>query len=96
LSAPPLTVTQQSPLKRESETPLRSIGSITLVKALMKLGLVDRLRLIVFPAILGTAGKESMFDGSDGTSLQLAASRVIDANVLRLDYRPAVLTNAAA
>jgi dihydrofolate reductase len=82
-------------LKRESETPLRSIGSVTLVKAMLKLGLVDRLRLVLFPTILGTAGTERIFDGLDPTSLQLAASRVLDTNIVMLDYRPVVLAKAA-
>ena len=45
-------------LKRQSPLPLRSIGSITLVGGMMRLGLVDRLRVAVFPLILGDAGRE--------------------------------------
>lgn len=37
-------------LKRQSAGPLRSIGSITLVKTIIGLGLVDRLRVVIFPA----------------------------------------------
>jgi dihydrofolate reductase len=48
-------------LKQQSGHPLRSIGSISLVKSLMKLGLIDRLRLMVFPVILGRAGKEPIY-----------------------------------
>ncbi len=83
-------------LKQESTTPLRTIGSMTLVKEMMKLGLVDRLRLIVFPAILGTAGKESVYDGFDETPLRLAGSKVLDANSMMLDYRPVVNAAVAA
>src|SRR5262249_41694224 len=45
-------------LKQKPGDPLRSIGSISLVKSLMHQGLVDRLRLMVFPLVLGTAGRE--------------------------------------
>src|SRR5262245_60355399 len=44
-------------LKQQSGEPLRSIGSISLVKSLMNAGLVDQLRLMVFPLILGSAGR---------------------------------------
>lgn len=52
-------------LKRESGGMLRSIGSIHLVREMVALGLVDRLRLVVFPAILGRSGGLSMFHGYD-------------------------------
>src|SRR4029077_11436352 len=45
-------------LKQQLGDPLRSIGSVSLVKSMMRLGLVDRLRLMVFPLILGSAGRE--------------------------------------
>ena len=45
-------------LKSQTGDPLRTIGSITLVRHLMAAGLVDRLRLIVFPHVLGQAGQE--------------------------------------
>ena len=50
-------------LKRQSPVPLRSIGSLTLVGAMMRLGLVDRLRIMVFPLLLGDAGREPAFAG---------------------------------
>jgi riboflavin biosynthesis pyrimidine reductase len=68
---------------------------MTLVKEMMKLGLVDRLRLIVFPAILGNAGKESVYDGFDETSLRLAGSKALDANSMMLEYRPVVNATVA-
>ena len=49
-------------LKQQEGDPLRSIGSIRLVKSLAKLGLVDRLRLMVFPLILGKTGKGPIYD----------------------------------
>lgn len=45
-------------LKQQSADPLRSIGSITLVKSMLHLGLVDRLRMTIFPLLLGDAGRE--------------------------------------
>jgi len=39
-------------LKGQSAAPLRTIGSITLVRSLLHLGLVDRLRITAFPLLL--------------------------------------------
>jgi dihydrofolate reductase len=76
-------------LKREPGDPLRSIGSVTLVRGLMQLGLVDRVRLAVFPLVLGATGTKPMFGGHSETVLQLVDTAVFDGNVLVLEYRPA-------
>jgi len=75
-------------LKQERGDPLRSIGSISLVKSMMQLGLVDRLRLMVFPLILGSAGRESIYDGYQQTSLELIDMKVLDSRLILLEYRP--------
>jgi dihydrofolate reductase len=41
--------------------PMRTIGSRSLVRSLFRLGLVDRLRVMVFPMIHGAAGEEPVF-----------------------------------
>ena len=76
-------------LKRQSPVPLRSIGSITLVGGMIRLGLVDRLRVAVFPLILGDAGRESAFAGHQRAGLELADSKVLDSRIVMLEYRPA-------
>jgi dihydrofolate reductase len=75
-------------LKRQPGDPLRSIGSISLVKSMMQLGLVDRLRLMVFPIILGSAGREPIFVGYPQTSLELIDTKVLDSRLILLEYRP--------
>jgi dihydrofolate reductase len=75
-------------LKREDGDLLRSIGSITLVDEMLRLGLVDRLRLAVFPLVLGTSGTKPMFGAVDETPLQLVESSALDGSVLVLEYRP--------
>jgi hypothetical protein len=51
---------QMRALKRQSSDPLRSIGSITLVRSLIHLGLVDRFRVMIFPSPWGRlAGNRS-------------------------------------
>jgi len=76
-------------LKKERAEPLRSIGSIRLVKSMMQLGLVDRFRLMVFPLILGSAGRDPIFVEYPRTSLELIATKVLDSRLILLEYRPA-------
>jgi dihydrofolate reductase len=76
-------------LKRQSADPLRCIGSITLVGAMMELGLVDRLRVAVFPLILGDAGREPGFAGHRRSGLDLVSTGVLDSRLVMLEYRPA-------
>ena len=79
-------------LKQQQGDPLRSIGSISLVKSMMQLGLVDRLRLMVFPLVLGSAGREPIYAGYQRTSLQLMYTRVLDSRLILLEYRPSTVS----
>jgi dihydrofolate reductase len=63
-------------------------GSVALVRSLLRLGLLDRLRLQVYPVLLGTTGTKPIFDGFDRTTLQLVGSRVLDGQVVLVDYQP--------
>ncbi len=49
-------------LKEESDVPLRSHGSLSLNRALMAAGLVDRVQVTLFPVITGRVGKASFED----------------------------------
>ena len=75
-------------LKQQPGDPLRSIGSISLVKSMMQLGLVDRLRLIVFPVVLGVVGREPIYAGYPRTGLELIDTKVLDSRLIVLEYRP--------
>jgi dihydrofolate reductase len=75
-------------LKQESEVPLRTVGSLTLVRSLFGLQLVDRLRLAVFPLVLGPDGREPAFGGYQRMGLDLVASTVLDGRIVLLEYRP--------
>lgn len=77
-------------LKRQEGDPLRTIGSIRLVKSLATLGLVDRLRLMVFPLILGDSGKEPIYVDYPRLPLELVSTKVLDSRLILLEYRPAV------
>lgn len=75
-------------LKQQDGAPLRSIGSISLVKSMIRFQLVDRLRLMIFPVVLGAAGREPIHAGYEKTSLELIGSRILDSRIALLEYRP--------
>jgi dihydrofolate reductase len=63
-------------------------GSAQLVQGLMENGLVDELRLMVFPVVLGS-GKRLFGETSDKHPLRLADSKVVGDGVLIQVYEPA-------
>jgi dihydrofolate reductase len=63
-------------------------GSATLVRSLLEKGLLDELRLLVHPLVVGEGAK--LFpDGSPPVKLELVESRTFSTGVLDLTYRPA-------
>lgn len=48
----------------------------------------DRLRLMVFPLILGAVGREPILANYPRTSLELIDSRVLDSRLVPFEYRP--------
>ena len=51
--------------------------------------LIDRLRLMVFPLILGQTGKEPIYAGYPRIPLELMNTKVLDSRLILLEYRPA-------
>jgi dihydrofolate reductase len=77
-----------SRLKTELDGDIVVHGSAQLVQALVDEGLVDELRLMVFPVVLG-AGKRLFGDTSDKRPLRLADSKIVGDGVAILTYVPA-------
>ena len=75
-------------LKQESAVPLRSHGSLSMNRALMAAGLVDRLQVTVFPVITGKTGADPIFRGAADFDLELLESRTLDGHIQELVYRP--------
>jgi len=75
-------------LKQESELPLRSHGSLSMNRALMAAGLVDRVQVTVFPVITGKTGADPLFAGAADFDLELLESRTLDGRIQELTYRP--------
>jgi dihydrofolate reductase len=67
---------------------LRTVGSLSLVRQLLDAGLVDHLRLMVFPLVLGATGQRPVFQGVGDFELHLHAQTVLDDRIILLDYRP--------
>ena len=79
-------------LKAESDVPLRSHGSLSLNRALMAAGLVDRVQVTIFPVISGATGAEPIFGGAADFDLELLESRTLDNRTTELLYRPTLRT----
>jgi dihydrofolate reductase len=75
-------------LKEESEVPLRSHGSLSLNRALMAAGLVDRVQVTLFPVITGQTGLDPIFQGAADFDLELLENRTLDGHIQELIYRP--------
>jgi dihydrofolate reductase len=75
-------------LKREHDGDIVVHGSAQLAQTLIEDDLVDELRLMVFPVVLGS-GKRLFGDTSDKKSLQLVDSKVVGDGVAILTYAPA-------
>lgn len=76
-----------SALKRQPGKNITILGSATLVRSLLRDGLLDELRIMVHPLILGS-GKRLFEDGSEGKSLELAEAKTFGTGVVGLTYRP--------
>ena len=75
-------------LKRLPGKDITIIGSAALVQSLLADELLDELRLMVHPLVLG-GGKRIFEDGSDQKALELLDSKSFATGVLYLTYRPA-------
>ena len=75
-------------LKEESDVPLRSHGSLSMNRALMAAGLVDRVQVTIFPVITGQTGDDPILAGAADFDLELIESRTLDGNITELSYRP--------
>jgi dihydrofolate reductase len=79
-------------LTEDSDVPMRSHRSLTLNRALMAAGLVDRVQLTLYPVISGQTGDEPIFAGAADFDLELLESRTLDSDITELVYRPTLRT----
>ena len=79
-------------MKEEGSGVLSTIGSLSLCRALLKAGLVDRFRVVMFPVITGATGAERIYDGYPDVALEMIGSRTFDGRIQLVEYVPTILT----
>jgi dihydrofolate reductase len=77
-----------SELKRQPDKDIVISGSGDLVRSLLEDGLIDELRLLVHPIVVG-GGKRLFEEGGERTALELVDSKTFSTGVVYLTYRPA-------
>lgn len=77
--------------KEGGERPMRTLGSLSVCRALLSADLVDRFRVVVFPFITGATGQDRIFDGYPDVALELVESRAFDKGMQLLEYVPTLL-----
>ena len=80
-----------SEMKETGTTPMRTMGSLTLCRSLLDAGLVDRFRIVVFPVITGSTGRDRIYEGYPDVSLDMISSRTFDGRLQLVEYKPTVL-----
>ena len=81
-------------LKEESDVPLRSHGSLSLNRALLSAGLVDRIQVTIFPVICARSGVDRIFEGAADFDLELIEHRILDGRTQELIYGPSIHSEA--
>jgi dihydrofolate reductase len=75
-------------LKDATDGDLVISGSATLVRSLLRDGLLDELRVLVHPIVVGRGGR--LFEDDTPRALELAGHQIFSTGVLNLTYTPAV------
>ncbi|MEV6072183.1 dihydrofolate reductase family protein [Nocardia sp. NPDC052001] len=70
---------------------LTTIGSLSLCRSLLRAGLVDRFRVVMFPVITGATGAERIYDGYPDVALEMIEHRTFDGRIQLVEYLPTVL-----
>ncbi|HET9260924.1 MAG TPA: dihydrofolate reductase family protein, partial [Acidimicrobiia bacterium] len=78
-------------MKNEDSGLLSTLGSLSLCRALVEAGLVDRFRVGIFPVITGATGAERIYDGYPDVALDMISSQTLDGRIQIVEYRPTVL-----
>lgn len=79
-------------LKASATTTLTTTGSIRLSHSLMRAGLVDRFRVVLFPVVTGRTGLERIWEQFEDYALELLTARTFDGGLQLLEYAPTHLS----
>jgi dihydrofolate reductase len=75
-------------MKQKGSAPMRTLGSISLNKALLRAGLVDTLQLVVFPVVTGESGVDPIYTDWPDLDLDLVGTRTFDGRLQLFEYVP--------
>src|SRR5688572_30506989 len=78
-------------MKEDGSGLLSTIGSVSLCRSLLRAGLVDRFRVVIFPVITGATGAERIYDGYPDVALEMVSTRTFDGRIQLLEGVPRVL-----
>jgi dihydrofolate reductase len=78
-------------MKADGSGLISTIGSISLCRSLLRAGLVDRFRVVMFPVITGATGAARIYDGYPDVALEMIDNRTFDGRIQLVEYRPRVL-----
>src|SRR5215218_10654382 len=78
-------------MKEEGSGILSTLGSVSLSRSLLRAGIVDRFRVVMFPVITGATGAERIYDGYPDVALDMVSSRTFDGRIQLVEYVPRVL-----
>ena len=78
-------------MKSSGSALLSTIGSLSLSRSLLRAGLVDRFRVVIFPVITGATGAERIYDGYPDVALEMIEHRTFDGRIQLVEYTPRVL-----
>jgi dihydrofolate reductase len=78
-------------MKSDGTGLLSTLGSLSLSRSLLRAGLVDRFRVVMFPVITGATGAERIYDGYPDVALEMIDHRTFDGRTQLVEYRPRVL-----
>jgi dihydrofolate reductase len=81
-------VTALRRMKEEGSAPMRTLGSSSLTKVLLREGLVDYLQLVVFPVVTGQSALNPIFADWPDLDLERVGSSTYDGRMRRLEYVP--------
>lgn len=76
---------------KKGDVELRVVGSPTLATALLKAGLVDRYRVVIFPVVNGATGDHRIYDGWPDVRLDPVSVRTLDGRLQLLEAVPVLL-----
>ena len=70
---------------------MRTMGSLTLCRSLLKPAWSGRFRVVIFPVITGTTGRDRIYDGYPDVALHMVSGRTFDGRIQLVEYVPRVL-----